>query len=179
MSEHTQLPHKRPSFEPPAALARRLELDPAMRRPVSTTAGAALVLLRAVTGAVWVVAVTFGWPEWLQNASGMFGGDASAPSGVGELIDTVGVGVFIGAAAVFLAGEALLGILILGGRNPARVLVMLLSVASICTAFAGWWVEGQDIRVQTTYVTLALDILILLALSSRNSAAYARRHERR
>jgi hypothetical protein len=109
----------------------------------------------------------------------MFGGDASTPSEMDELVALVGVWVFIGAAAVFLAAEALLGILILSGRNFARVLVMVFSVVSICTAFAGWWAEGQDIRIQTTYVTLALDILILLALSSRNSAAYARRRERR
>jgi hypothetical protein len=179
MSEHPHVPQKRPAFEPPAALVRPLELDPGMRRPVSTVAGATLVLLRAVTGAVWVVAVTFGWPSWLRNVSGMFGGDASTPSETGELIAAIGVWVFIGAAAVVLAAEALLGILILGGRNLPRVLVMLFSVVSICTAFAGWWVEGQDIRIQTTYVTLSLDILILLALSSRSSAAYARRRERR
>jgi hypothetical protein len=51
-------------------------------------------------------------------------------------------------------------------------------VLSISTAFTGWWAQGQDIRVGTTLVTLALDILILLALSSRSAAAYAHRRRR-
>lgn len=174
-----RVPQKRPAFEPPTALVGRVDVDPGMRRPASTIAGAALVLLRALAGAVWVVAVSFGWPEWLRAASGIFGGDASAPSDLTALVDVVGAGVFVGVAGIVLAAEALLGILILGGRNIPRVLVMVFSVVSICTAFVGWWADGQDIRIGTTYVTLALDILILLALSSRSSAAYARRREHR
>jgi hypothetical protein len=178
MSE-PRVPRKRPAFEPPAALIEPVHPDPAMRRPASTVAGAALVLLRALAGAVWVVAVAFGWPEWLRAVSGVFGGDASDTGDLSGAIEGAGLAVFVGAAAVVLAAEALLGILILGGRNLPRVLVMLFSVFSICTAFVGWWADGQDIRIGTTYVTLALDILILLALSSRSSAAYARRHEAR
>src|SRR3546814_10931321 len=85
----------------------------------------------------------------------------------------VGLWLFLGVSGIVLAVEALLGVLILGGRNLARVLVMLFSVVSICTAFVQWWVDGQDIRLQTTYVTLSLAILILLALSRRRPAAYA------
>lgn len=177
MTEHHE-PHKRPAFEPPAALVRPLEHDPAMPRPASTVAGAALVLLRALAGVVWVVALVFGWPDWLRDATAVFGGDASEPPDMTGFTAGVGLWIFLGVAGVVLAAEALLGILILGGRNLPRVLVMLFSVVSICTAFVQWWVDGQDIRLQTTYVTLSLDILILLALSSRNSAAYARRHER-
>lgn len=172
-------PHKRPAFESPAALVGRVEADPGMRRPASTVAGAALVILRAIAGAIWVVAVAFGWPDWLRAVSAVFSGDASTSSELDGLIGGVGTWVFVGVAGAVLVGEALLGVLILGGRNIARVLVMLFSVISICTAFVGWWADGHDIRIGTTYITLALDILILLALSSRSSAAYARRGEGR
>jgi predicted membrane chloride channel (bestrophin family) len=59
------------------------------------------------------------------------------------------------------------------------VLVMLFSVFSITTSFTAWWVAGEEIKIETTFLSLSLDILVLLALSSRSAAAYARRKERR
>jgi hypothetical protein len=56
---------------------------------------------------------------------------------------------------------------------------MLYAVVSISGAFVTWCVGGEDIRVETTLVTLSLDILVLLALSSRQAAAYARRKQQR
>ena len=38
---------------------------------------------------------------------------------------------------------------------------------------------GEEITLEGTFVSLSLDILVLLALSSRSAAAYARRNERR
>ena len=75
--------------------------------------------------------------------------------------------------------EALLAFLIYRGVNWARVLVMGFSVVSISFSFAAWWAEDQEITINTTFVTLAFDILVLLALSSRDAAAYARRNEGR
>ena len=46
------------------------------------------------------------------------------------------------------------------------------------TAFVSWWVRDQEITLQTTLLSLAVDILVLLALSSRSTAAYARRREK-
>ncbi|MGP3533836.1 hypothetical protein ACTU3I_03500 [Microbacterium sp. RD1] len=171
-------PRKRPAFEPPVALIRPIETDPAMRRPASTIAGAALVLLRAIAGAVWLLGFGLGWSGWVRDFAAAFSGDATdsaVPPTTSATIVTV-VLLFVGGGALI---EAVLGILILRGANAARVVVMVISTISIVTAFVGWWVHGQEIRIQTTYVTLALDILILLALSSRASAAYARRRERR
>lgn len=53
-----------------------------------------------------------------------------------------------------------------------------LAAISIVTAFVSWWVRDQEITLQTTLLSLAVDILVLLALSSRSAAAYARRREK-
>jgi hypothetical protein len=56
---------------------------------------------------------------------------------------------------------------------------MLIAVLSISTSFTAWWAQGQEIEIAGTFVSLSIDILLLLALSSRSAAAYARRNERR
>jgi hypothetical protein len=169
-----RMPRKRAAFEAPAALVAPVAGSAAMTRPASTVAGAVLVLLRAAAGAVWLLSAALGW-TWLGDAAALFNDssvDASAdtPADVGPVLAIV-----LGIVAAGVVFEAVLGVLILRGRNGPRVLVLLFSTLSITTAFVGWWSQGQEIRIETTYVTIALDILILLALSSRSAAAYARR----
>ncbi len=55
---------------------------------------------------------------------------------------------------------------------------MLGLTVSIITAAVGYFANGEEITVRTTLVTLALDILVLLALSSRPSRAWSRRPRR-
>ena len=50
---------------------------------------------------------------------------------------------------------------------------------SISASFLQWWAGGHEITITTTLLSIGLDILILLALSSRSAAAYARRNEHR
>lgn len=169
-------PRKRAAFEPPLDPTTA---DPAMRRPISTVTGSVLVLLRALAGALWAASVAFDLPTWLRAIAGAASGNAdeSLDLTVGDL--GVGTAVFLGVlGAVFLV-QVVFGILILFGSNSARVLVMLLSVGSISASFVGWWAYGQEITVTTTLLTLSLDILVLLALSSRDAAAYARRNQGR
>ena len=59
------------------------------------------------------------------------------------------------------------------GRNWARVVVMVFSTLSIASSFVAWWAQGQEITLQSTFLSLSLDILILLAVSSQSAAAYA------
>ncbi|WP_125133055.1 hypothetical protein [Microbacterium sp. 10M-3C3] len=178
-----RVPDKRPAFEPPVALVAPTHAPADMPRPASIVAGSALVLLRAAAGALWVLSAVLGWTE-LADAASLFNGGPTGDSGVrgaptvsveGDLDTSVLLAIvwaIVGAGVVF---EAVLGVLILRGRNIPRVLVLVFSTASIVSAFVGWWSAGQEIRIETTYITIALDILILLALSSRSAAAYARR----
>jgi hypothetical protein len=169
-------PRKRAAFEPLAVPGER---NPRMRRPAATVAGGVLVLLRALSGAVWGAAVLFGLPPWLRAFAGFANGDNTIPAE--DTIEDLGLSTetFIGVLIVVFLVQLVFGILLLWGSNAARVIVMIVSTISIVAAFVSWWNVGDEITVGTTLVTLALDILVLLALSSRDAAAYARRNEKR
>ncbi|MBN9213164.1 MAG: hypothetical protein BGO45_16395 [Microbacterium sp. 71-36] len=167
-------PRKRAAFEPVAAPVAR---NPAMRRPAATVAGGVLVLLRAASGILWGLTVVFPLPSWMQTVAGAADGSGADPTFTLSDLGLDGA-VFFGILGVITLVQAVFGILLLRGSNVARVIVMLVSTLSIITAFAGWWELGQEITVGTTLVTVSLDILVLLALSSRDAAAYARRNEK-
>jgi hypothetical protein len=172
VSEQVREPAKRAAYEPASRLAQPTAYDPDMKRPVSIVAGAVLVLLRVVSGAFVLVTLLLG---------------RTPAEALDQLVDTdltqqealYGLTAYAVIVGVGLVVQFVLGILILRGVNFVRVLVMVFSVISIVTAFAGWWWEGQEIRLTGTLLSLSLDILILLALSSRSAAAYTRRKEPR
>lgn len=167
-------PAKRPAFESPGDLVRPVGYDPDMPRPAAISAGAGLVMLRVLAGLLWLTALAFNWGDIAQSLD-------LALDGVTLTDDdkALGLAVILTIGGIATLGEGVLAVLIYRGLNWARVLVMLYAVVSISAAFTTWWVGGQDIRIETTLVTLSLDILVLLALSSRQAAAYARRHQRR
>ena len=166
-------PDKRPAFEPPARLLRPTARDPHMRRPASVTAGAALVLLRVIAGVVVLVSLAAGWDDLRTQAGAALEGFDPTPEGWNAALRVV---LVIGAAVLLI--DLLLAVLVFLGRNWARVIVMCISVLSISTVFGAWWAQGQEITLEGSFVSLAIDILLLLALSSRSAAAYARRRER-
>lgn len=173
MTAGTDGPRKRPAFESPVRIARPPVFDPAMTRPISTVAGAVLVLLRVAAGVVWLISLGTQWPALAHEV------DAEL-DGVSLTAEQIGWGFAAVAAIVglVLLADAALAVLILRGHNTPRVIVMTFSTLSIGSTFVAWWVQGQEIRIDTTFLTLALDILVLLALSSRPASAYARRFER-
>ncbi len=170
----TNAPNKRPAFEPASELLKPVSYDPDMKRPASTVAGAFLVYLRVAAGALWITSVLLDWPTWVREIDVSFDDVVTTPQ-LAELSLTV-VMVAVG---VFLVIDAVLASFILSGHNWARVVVMTFSAISISVSFVQWWADGLDIRITTTFLSLGLDILILLALSSRSAAAYARRNESR
>jgi len=168
-------PHKRSAFEPAERLLRRPERDPAMRRPTSTVAGAVLVLLRAAAGLVVIAGIAVQWPAILADPDVELTLDGVSEAEAGQW--ALWVVVVVGGLFVLL--DIVFAAFVLRGSNVARVAVMVISTLSISTTFFGWWAQGQEIHVNQTFASLALDILVLLALSSRSAAAYARRNEQR
>ena len=167
-------PNKRPAFEPVSELLKPVSHDPDMKRPISTVAGAVLVFLRVLAGVLWIASVLLGWDTFVREIDVSFDDVASTPQLAGATLTVVLI--FIG---VLLLLDGTLGFFTLLGHNWARVVVMTFSAISITTSFLQWWSDALDIRIGTTLLTLGLDILILLALSSRSAAAYARRNEHR
>lgn len=168
----TDEPDKRPAFESAAQLIRRTEYDPEMKRPPATTAGAVLLLMRAGAGALWVATLAGLWPEVVASVDLdliELGGDAIGGA----------MWVFVAIGATIIAADIVLAVLILRGWNWPRVLVMSWATVFITSSFIGWWFSDEVISIETTLLSIGLDVLLLLALSSREAAAYARRGERR
>ncbi len=169
----SRTPEKRPAYEPPARLLRPTGYNPDMKRPASIYAGVSLVLLRVVAGGLTLVGIALGWHGVVVELESVDGFDP------GSDVEQLTRGIVVSVGAVFVLLDGLFALFVFRGSNIARVIVMIFAVASITTSFVAWWVQGQDITLRTTFVSLSLDILILLALSSRSAAAYARRNERR
>ncbi len=141
-----------------------------MRRPVTITTGAALVLLRALVGGFALIMAWTGSDSVLQRAgilsvTPLPEGDDTARSSAAAAI------------AVIVVIQLVFAFLIYAGRNLPRVLVMIIAVIDITWAFASWLTHDGQLAFGGTLYSLALDVLILLALSSQSAAAYARRNE--
>lgn len=165
---------KRPAFESPAALAARATVDPRMRRPAATTVGAALVVLRVIAGVIWLIALSVQWNDLISDE---FDAVIDADLTGDELTAAadLGLAVVLVLGGVVLLFDLVLAVFIYLGRNWARIVVMVVATLSISGSFVTWWVGDQEITLQTTLLTLSLDILIMLALSSRAARDYARR----
>lgn len=163
---------KRPAYESPGDLARPLDPGSAsMRRPAATAFGAVLVVLRVIAGVVWLIALAVQWRQLLESDFGIvLDGDVTAEeaSGIGLVVILVGGGVV-------LAVELVFAVLVYRGSNWARITVMLFATISITWSAIDYFGGDAEITLRTTLITLALDILVLLALSSRNARGYARR----
>ena len=170
----TPAPSKRPAYEPASELLKPVSYDPAMKRPVSTIAGVMLVFLRVAAGLIVLLTIVLDWRSALTEVDLTVEGMETTP----DMAQAALVAVVILLGVVLLV-DAALALFILTGHNWARVTVMTFSAISITGAFVQWWSEGQEITITGSLLTLGLDILILLALSSRSAAAYARRNERR
>ena len=127
----------------------------------------------ALVSVLTLLDVALHWRTYLEGLSR----DIDGLSPTADVYDASLWVVLVGLGVVTVI-ELACGILIFRGSNAARVLVMVVTVISISTAFVSWWARDQEITLQTTLLSLAVDILVLLALSSCSAAAYARRAEK-
>ncbi|MCB0886873.1 MAG: hypothetical protein KDB41_08835 [Propionibacteriaceae bacterium] len=168
----TNVPDKLPAFEAGARLLQREETDPNMTRPAATVVGAVLVLVRAAIGAVVLAGVMRGWDGLLSavdSAVEVLGFASDGAPWLRAVVFSLG--------AALLLFQAVLAVLILRGSNWARVLVMFVAVFDIYTTFIAWLTREQELTLSGSIYSLAIDILILLALSSQAAASYARRND--
>lgn len=158
---------KRSAAEPPEVLlGYEPTVAPHAKRPKSVALGAALVFGRAVAGVLWFIGLTLEWGDIVDEFQ--LDGEESA------ILYWFAAIVNLGSVLVL----ALFAWLIWRGNNAARVITMLVLTVSILTAATGHFVAGEAVTLQTTLLTVALDILVLLALSSRDARAWARRPRR-
>jgi hypothetical protein len=74
-------------------------------------------------------------------------------------------------------GDLVLALGVMSGRNWARILLMLVSVVAVVSAFVDN-LHHSELITLGTLPTLAISILVLLALSSQPARDYAARAHR-
>jgi hypothetical protein len=140
------------------------------KRPASVLGGTLLMAARAVSGGFVIGTVLLGWESF--RATIVIDGGRPAPVDPG-VADAV-LGGMLGAYAAVLVLYLGLCILVFTGHNWARVLALSLASVSILISFADYSLNGAQITLRTSLVSVTLDILILLALSSTDARHYAR-----
>lgn len=142
----------------------------ALRRPATTHVGALMLVARGLAYALQAALLITG-----VSALGDFtplDGDTATVDGVAlddEATTVVAVALLLAAMLLWLV----LGGLVLHGSGTARLLALTSSVLSTLTAFSSVLEGGAPISLQTNLVSVAFDVLVLLALSSRSSRDYA------
>jgi hypothetical protein len=155
--------------------ARRTAL--AEHRPVPTTLGFLLMLLRVVAGGVTVALTIADWRGVIQSELADAGGVTLDPSA--RAIVEVVVAVVVGMLALGLVIYLLLAVLVFLGSNWARIAAMSLSALFILVTAIDYFNGGPQISLRNNLLGLPLDILVVLALSSQRARLWARRRRQR
>ncbi|WP_053386044.1 hypothetical protein [Leucobacter japonicus] len=166
----SELHAKRSASEAAAVLAGpQAPAPPTAKRPLSLAGGALLVLLRCLGGILWIVSVVIAWPRLMRDVD------------LDGVSSGLVLGVFVAFEALWICSLALFAWALWRGSNRARMLAMCWAATSITASAINYFVSGAEITVRTTLLTLSLDILLLLALSSRDARAWTigRRDARR
>ncbi len=140
-------------------------------RPIQTSIGAALVVARALAGILFLVVTFDGIQQLIHDA--VVRGDATISGGS---VDQAHLAVWL--VAIALAIPVLfylfLAVLAFRGSNRARVAAMMVSSVLVILTAVDFFNGGSPITVTTNLPGLALDILVLLALSSTKAREWAR-----
>ena len=154
----------------PADAAGAPPSDSRNKRPAATILGAVFVGARGLAAGLLALSTVL-FPEehlrlLLQPGAALALTEAQAELGLGIAAVTV---------LVFALVEVLLAWFVFLGRNWARTVAMALSTVAICMQAADVINGGPDITLQSNLPGLALDILLILALSSKRARDHALR----
>ena len=156
-----------------AAGADQRRLARADRRPVPTTLGFLLMVLRVLAGVLTVVLTVLAWPVFIRSELVSESGQAltAAEQQSADLVFGIAMGVFA-AGLVFYFAVALF---VFTGSNWARIVAMSYSALLIVLAAVDFFNGGDQVALHTNILGLPLDILVVLALSSQRARLWARR----
>src|SRR4051794_16505665 len=148
--------------------ARRLALEES--RPVPTALGVLLMVLRVLAGVGYIVLNLLDWQRFV-------GSELATSAVSADERDTVSLvlGVAMGVFAAGLVLYFLLALLVFFGSNWARIAAMSYSALIIAFSAVDFFNGGPQVSLKNNLLGLALDILVLLALSSKRSRLWARR----
>ena len=143
-----------------------------MKKPGATVAGALLMVARTFSGVITIIVAGLTWREFAHSLvrDARLEGSRISVDEAGIVL-TIVLGIYGFALLLYL----LLALSVYLGHNWARIVAMAFATISIILAFTDYVHNGVQITLRTTLASLALDILILLALSSSPARLYARR----
>lgn len=154
---------------------------PPQRRPLATVLGSLLMLARAIAGFVFVAAsantlagIVSSFVKEVLNEQPE---DHPSPVEIATITQVLS-GLLIAALVVYLIWHTVyffLMVAVFRGSNVARIVAMFFATVSILLAFLATVSGGEEISFRTSLLSLALDVLILLALSGHDARAFARR----
>ncbi|NQX26087.1 LssY C-terminal domain-containing protein [Microbacteriaceae bacterium VKM Ac-2854] len=142
-------------------------VDPRIRRPPTTVFGALVVLFGALASLGQAVQIGAGWVS-LNDAT-----VNDEPISAADLPLATGVAVSLLVAIALV--NVLFAWLVFRGGNRSRILAMTSALITSASAFIAVTQGGAAISLQSNLVTVSLNVLTLLALSSRASRDYAQR----
>ncbi|WP_431246226.1 LssY C-terminal domain-containing protein [Leifsonia xyli] len=148
--------------------ARRIAL--AERRPVPTVLGVLLMALRVAAGVGYIVLNLLDWQRFVGS---QLAGESVSPAARDAVSLLLGIAMGLFAAGLVL--YFLLALLIFFGSNWARIAAMTYSALIIVVSAVDFFNGGPQVSLRNNLLGLALDILVVLALSSKASRLWARR----
>lgn len=142
-----------------------------MRRPQAIVVGTLLMGSRVLAGLFAMVEVGLNWSAFTEAIVI----DGAPAGGVRTEQAGLALGILLGLYGAILALELGLVIFVYLGRNWARLVAMSFATLSIGAGFIDYLLNGVAITFRTSLLSLTLDILVLLALSSTAARGYASR----
>lgn len=142
----------------------------AERRPVPTTLGALLMTLRVAAGVLFIAMNLLDWNAFVRSQL-----DAGALTPDQEGSASLVLGIVMGVFGAGLVLYFLLALLVFFGSNWARIAAMSFSSLIIVTAAIDSFNGGPEVSLRNNLLGVALDILVVIALSSKRSRLWARR----
>ncbi|MFJ6533459.1 hypothetical protein [Microbacterium sp. NPDC091662] len=146
-----------------------------MKRPLATGLGAVLMSLRVIWGFVSILIYLLNWAAIREEIFTSADGTPMVPMDVADVFLIVG----FSALGLWYLFYAVLAGLVFSGSNWARIVAMSFASLSIIVVFLDWWNAGIPVTFRTSLASVALDILVLLALSAQSARSYARRNDPR
>ena len=140
-----------------------------MKRPSAIVVGAVLMGSRVIAGLASILVAV------LNRAAFADALVIDAPAGIRRPDADLVLGILLGLYGIVLLLGLGLAVSVYRGRNWARITAMTVATISITGGFLDYAFNGTAITFRTSLVSLTLDILILLALSSTAARHYARR----
>ncbi|WP_285114634.1 LssY C-terminal domain-containing protein [Leifsonia sp. fls2-241-R2A-40a] len=153
-----------------AADADARRLAQAEKRPVPTTLGVLLMTLRVFAGALYIALNVLDWHRFVQSEV-----SAGSLTPNEESTASLVLGIAMGLFGAGLILYFLLALLVFSGSNWARIAAMSYSSLIIVVSAIDFFNGGPQVSLRNNLLGLALDILVVLALSSKRSRLWARR----